>query len=198
MLNKKFVAIPMLLITALAITGFAYAHWTKTLTITGNVNTTNIEWIFWSPITCLDEPNTNDYAGDCEWHNWQGDKDIGGPTLLNLVDDHTLQVTLQNVYPYYFETITFHVKVTGGMPLEFIKIIVNGVEYTTNPGTIFLDLNGDGYNDIKLYFLDNLPKQFHPGDFFEVSIWILILQNDAIEGQTLTFTIQLVAENWSP
>jgi len=204
MLNKKFAAIPILLIFALAITGFAYAHWAKKLTITGNVNTTELDWEFRTPISCLDGPGVKDYAGDCEWNIWQGDKDIGGPTTLELVDTDgdgdkdQLNVILQNVYPWYFEAITFHVRNNGEMPLEFKKVIINGQEFTSGTPTVFLDLNNDGLDDIKIKYLNNLGKQLHPNDWIEVSIFILILQNDAIEGQILTFTIKLVAENWSP
>ena len=203
MMNKKFVTISMLLISALAITGFAYAHWTKTLTIIGNVDTAELDWELRNP-KCYDKPGENDYSADCEWHIWQGDKDVGGPTLLELVDtdgdgdNDTLKVTLQNVYPGYFEDIGFHVHNNGEVPLHFTKIIINEQEFTSNPPTLFLDLNGDEIPDIKLLYGNNVGGQLHPCMWWELSLYILILQNDAIEGQTLTFTIQLVAENWSP
>jgi len=204
MQNKKLMAIPMLLVFALVTTGFAYAHWSETLYISGTVDTSELDWEFRTPISCMDEPDTNDYAGDCEWNNWQGDKDVGGPTILELVDTDgdgdkdTLDVTLQNVYPWYFECITFHIHNNGEVPLEFVKVIIDGQEFTSGTPTVFLDLNGDDVDDIKIKYLDCLGSQLHPCDWIEVSIFILILQNDAIEGQTLTFTIQLVAENWSP
>ena len=204
MINRKVIALPMLLVFALVATGLAYAHWTKTFTIIGNVDTTELDWEFREPISCLDEPGKNDYAGDCEWNTWRGDKDVGGPTLLELVDTDgdgdkdLLNVTLQNVYPSYFEAITFHVHNNGKMPLNFTKVIIGGQEFTSGTPTVFLDLNGDNINDIKVKYLDNLGAQLHPCDWLEISIFILILQNDAIEGQTLTFTIQLVAENWHP
>ena len=203
MMNKKFVAVPMLLVFALVATGFAYAHWSETLYISGTVDTSELDWEFWTPVTCLDGPDTNDYGGDCSWNNWQGNKDVGGPTLLELKDtdgdgdNDKLEITLQNVYPGYFETITFHVHNNGEVPLEFIKVVIDGNEYNSGQPTVFLDLDGDGYNDVKIKYLDNIGAQLHPCDFLEISIWILVLQ-EAPEGQSLTFTIELVAENWSP
>ncbi|RLI26051.1 hypothetical protein DRO58_05855 [Candidatus Bathyarchaeota archaeon] len=203
MMNRKLVAIPILLVFALMLTGFAYAHWSETLTITGTVDTGELDWEFCTPITCLDIEGTNDYGADCEWNNWQGNKDVGGPTELELKDtdgdgdDDTLIVTLVNVYPGYFESITFHVHNNGEVPLEFIKVVINGNEFTSGTPTVFLDLDGDDYDDVKIRYLDNIGAQLHPCDTIEISIWILVLQ-EAPEGQSLTFTIQLIAENWSP
>jgi len=202
MLNKKLATIPVFLIFVSAIVGLAYAHWTKTFTITGNVTTTELDWRLQSP-SCLDGDNENDYTCDDSWSYIQGDKDVGGPTLLELVDsdgdgdEDTLNVTLQNVYPGYYERITFDVYNNGKMPLIFKKVIINGQEFTSDHPTVSLDLNNDGKDDIKIKFADNLGEQLDPDDSFSETIHILILQS-CIEGQTLTFTIQLVAENWSP
>jgi len=207
MMNKKFVTIPILLITALAITGFAYAHWTKTLTIIGNVDTAELDWELKAPTGCLDHPNTNDWAADCEWNFWQGDKDIGGPTELELIDTDgdgdydKLNVTLVNAYPSYAEEISFYVHNNGEVPLIFKKVIIDGNEI--NPGdpeekyTVFLDVTGDGKHDLKIRLGNNLGVQFELCTSREISISILVLQ-DAPQGQSLTFTVELVAENWSP
>lgn len=203
MINRKFMAVPMLLVFALVTIGFAYAHWSETPLITGTVDTSELDWELWTPVTCLDGPGINDYGADCDWYNWQGDKDVGGPTQLELIDTDgdgdkdQLKVSLINVYPVYFEAITFHVHNNGEVPLEFIKVVIDGNEYTSGTPTVFLDLDGDGYNDVKIKYLDNIGAQLHPCDFLEISIWILILQ-EAPEGRSLTFTIQLIAENWSP
>jgi len=203
MLNKKFVAIPMLLITALAITGFAYAHWTKTLTIIGNVDTAELDWELKTPTGYLDHNNTNDWAADCDWNFWQGDKDIGGPTELELIDTDgdgdydKLNVTLVNAYPSYAEEISFYVHNNGEVPLIFKKIVIDSNEFYSGRPTVFLDVTGDGKYDIKIRWGNNLGAQLHPCDSTEISFSILVLQ-DAPQGQSLTFTIQLVAENWSP
>ena len=42
MQNKKLMVIPMLLVFALVLTGFAYAHWEKIITINGTVKTGNM------------------------------------------------------------------------------------------------------------------------------------------------------------
>ena len=202
--NRKLVAIPVFLIFALVITGFAYAHWSETFTIIGNVTTTELDWELREPLSYLDGEDTNDYTCDDEWNPQQGSKDVGGPTHLELVDSDgdgdkdTLEVTLQNVYPGYYERITFDVHNNGEMPLIFKKVIINGQAFESGQPTVSLDLNNDGENDIKIKFADNLGGQLEPGEsFFSETVHILILQG-CVEGQTLTFTIQLVAENWSP
>jgi len=203
MLNKKLATILVFLTFASAIVGFAYAHWTKTFTIKGSVTTTELDWRLQSP-SCLDDgDNENDYTCDRSWSYTQGNKDVGGPTILELVDsdgdgdNDTLEVTLQNVYPGYYERITFDVYNNGEMPLIFRKVIIGGQEFTRDQPTVSLDLNNDSKDDIKIKFADNIGGQLDPGGSFSETVHILILQG-CIEGQTLTFTIQLVAENWSP
>jgi len=207
MMNRKIITLPMLLVFALVATGFAYAHWTKTLRIIGNVNTTELDWEFQQPTGYLDHEGTKDWTADCDWNFWQGNKDIGGPTELKLIDTDgdgdydRLNVTLVNAYPGYAEEISFYVHNNGEMPLIFKKVVVDGNEIVPpippNPDTVFIDVTGDGKYDLKIRFGDNLGLQFEPCTSKEISVSILVLQ-DAPQGQTLTFTIQLVAENWSP
>jgi|YelNatPaOPRAMG01_1025707.scaffolds.fasta_scaffold14661_4 hypothetical protein len=204
-MNRKILAIQTLTIFVLMATGLAYAHWTKTFTIMGNVNTTELDWELKTPINCMDDnEGEKDYAADCDWNFWQGDKDVGGPTQLKLIDTDgdgdydTLNVTLVNAYPGYAEEISFYVHNNGKVPLIFKKVIINGNEFYSGRPTVFLDLTGEGDYDIKIRFGDNLGEQFEPCEEpAEISVSILVLQ-DAPEGQTLTFTIKLVAENWSP
>ncbi|MEM3618046.1 MAG: hypothetical protein QXK47_03100 [Candidatus Bathyarchaeia archaeon] len=193
MTNRKFMAIPILLIFALVATGLAYAHWTKTFTIIGNVDTTELDWEFQTPISCLDKRGENDWVADCEWNFWQGDKDVGGPTQLKLVDTDVdgdydkLEVTLVNVYPSYAEEISFYVHNNGEMPLIFKKVVADGKEITpSGPDTVFIDVTGDGKYDLKIRFGNNLGLQFEPCTSKEISVSILVLQ-DAPQGQTLTF-----------
>jgi len=202
--NRKLVAIPVFLIFALVITGFAYAHWSETLLITATVDTSELDWELTTPVSYLDHPGTNDWAADCEWNFWQGDKDVGGPTQVKLKDTDgdddfdTLEVTLVKAYPSYAEQISFQVHNNGEIPLIFKKVIIDGNEINPGgPDTVSLDVTGDEKYDLKIRFSGALGLQFEPCTSKPISISILVLQ-DAPENTPLSFTIQLVAENWSP
>ena len=204
MLNRKYMAIPLLLVFALVATGFAYAHWSETLLITATVDTAELDWELKQPTNYMDHENTNDWAADCDWNFWQGNKDVGGPTRVELKDTDgdndydTLEVTLVNAYPGYAEEISFYVHNNGEVPFIFKKVIIDGNEIgSDDPTTVFLDLTGEGDYDIKVRFGNNIGEQYEPCEDNEISFSILVLQ-DAPQGQSLTFTIQLVAENWSP
>lgn len=201
MRNIKLVVLPTLVILGLLMTGFAYACWSQTLYIEGSVASGELDWEIKGPINCMDELGENDWNADCSWNFWQVDKDVGGPTVLRLADtdgdgdNDTLYVKLQNAYPGYAEEISFYVHNNGTIPLVFEKVIIDNQEISDG-GTIFLDLTGEGDNDIKIRWGDSVGDQFEPCISKEVSFSILVLQ-DAPQGATLSFTIKLVAVQWN-
>jgi len=200
MRNKKTAMLSVLSILALSMMGFAYALWSETLTISGSVATGEVNWEFVPMYNFAD--HGIDWLGDCSWHLWLSDKDVGGPTILLPVDTDgdgdmdTLQVTLNNAYPQYFENIGFHVKILGTVPIIVDNIVIEGTVYRLPPQTIFLDLDDDGLDDIKILWGNHIGSQLHPGDIAEVSFYILVLQ-EAPQGASLTFTITLTAVQYN-
>lgn len=195
----------MLLMLALVTVGFAYAHWSQTLYIDGSVATGELDWEFVVASCEDDEIGEKDY--NCRDGFalpspifWEVDKDVGRTTVA-IVDPHTVTVTLTNVYPSYFTSVSVYAHNTGTIPLIIDKVILKDdvtVEIRKMPSPIVkLDLNNDGKKDVEIWWLNGFGVQLEPCDMSpEMSFWIHILQ-DAPQGATLTFTIEIVAIQWN-
>lgn len=200
MRNQKLLPIHLAVIIALAATGVAYAHWSQTLQIQGTILTGELDWEF-TMVTCLDTSG-NDYhcrdgfAGPPPYF-WMGDKDVGS-TSCEVTDSHTVTVTLNNVYPCYFNSVTLYVDAAGTIPITFEKVIIDGNEITSEPAPVIkLDLNGDDLDDIEILWKNTLGTQREPGESFPaMSFWLHVLQ-DAPRGTALSFTIELVGIQWN-
>jgi len=201
---KKSAYVTLLLVVLLAIMGVSYALWSETLIISGNAETGELDWEIKGPFNCMDEQGQNDMNADCSWDFWEVDKDVGGPTSLTPLDSDgdgdydTLNVTLVNTYPGYAEEIGFYIHNCGTIPLKVWKVVIDGhVLYETNATkTVFLDLNNDGKNDVKVRWGDHLGDQLEPCESGEISLSILVLQ-EAPQNQTLHFTITFTAVQWN-
>jgi hypothetical protein len=198
-MKNATLAAAALLAVALAV-GFAYAHWSETLLIAGTVNTGELDWQF-TQVQSLDPGTTLDYHCNDGFEGqlyWQGEKHVGTTTIEITEDPHVAQVTLTNVYPSYFTSITLYAQNTGTIPLIIDKVIIDGIVISAGTQTIVsLDLDDDGQDDIEIWWKDGIGTQLEPDDFAdEMSIWIHILQ-PAPEGATLTFQIQVVAIQWN-
>lgn len=197
MQNKKYMAIPMLLVLALLITGFAYAHWSESLYISGTVNTGELDWEF-TATSCLDTTGIDYHCYDgfepaTFWPDPEG-KDVGSTSCI-ITDPHTVTVTLTNVYPCYYTSVSTYAHNTGTIPLIIDKVIIDGNVFREEipRAQVALDLDGDGLYDIEIWWRNGFGTQMHPcDDSPEMSFWLHILQ-DAPEGVPLTFTIEIVA-----
>jgi hypothetical protein len=150
-----------ILIMALGIAGFAYAHWSKTLHITGIVTTGEF-------IVMFSDAWTNDPAGSNDpglknaeyinvtvgeyWDEYAAtgdygyyDKDIADTTaaISNIEEENdTLTITMSNVYPSYAPEIVFLVDNVGTMPIFMDDFIVSYDGLTGDPAIKQLDLAG--------------------------------------------------------
>jgi hypothetical protein len=195
MQNKKLIVIPMLLVFALVLTGFAYAHWEKIITINGTVNTGTLCAEFVGSVSTTDEGN--DWTCDEGLINVrQLTKDVGSSSAKIVAPDK-IEVKLINVYPCYYEHISFWVHNCGNIPWKIQKVIFNpgGVEIE-KPGYLTLDLNGDGKADVEIYWGDNFGTQREYCEKLNISFEIHVLE-DAPQGDTLTFTAGIVVVNYN-
>lgn len=209
MKNKKYMAIPLVLIMALGIVGYAYASWYNYLYVEGQVDTANLDWGFtaWDCIdTGVDYHCREGFAGPYPlfWTDPEG-KNVGWQELIPHDTDgdgdyDTLEFNLYNVYPSYFTSVSVYAVNTGNIPLIIDGVDINGVVYLRHSPTpiIRLDLNGDGYDDVEIWWGNGFGVQLEPGDWSpEMSFWIHILQNPYNMGKTFSFYIGLVAINWN-
>jgi len=194
----------------LSVFSVAFAMWSETLKVNTTVDTGELDWeIMEGTLTQKDTCDfpANDYNASFlpQPGAQQLDKNVGC-TDLELIDSDndgdydTLKITMQNVYPWYYEHIAFKVHNDGTIPLKIWRVIINGnIYHELNPGAIegeYFDFNGDGKNDTLIWWGDNFGVQLDPCESANISLDITILQ-DAPEGSTITFTIQLDAIQWN-
>ena len=203
--TKKLFATFAILTLALGIAGFAYAHWTQTITIEGTLTSGVLCWEV-TMVRCEDDqPGEKDYHcydGFEGGYSWQGAKDVG-MTSAYKKDPRTIEVILNNVYPSYFTSVSFYVHNCGTIPLIVDKVLIKNqthivAELRKVPAPVVrLDLNGDGKDDVEILWGNNFGAQIHPCDTSpEFSFWVHVLQG-APQGATLSFTIEVVAINWN-
>lgn len=195
----------MVVMLGLLSTGVAYAHWSETLFIQGTVDTGEVDWEF-----IFNNETQKDHGLD--WTSnvgmteiWQLDKDVGSTTIGYRDTDtdgdyDTMDITLNNVYPCFFEHISFMVRCNGTVPIIYkqAEFYVGGdlVLTLTSPGYFTLDLDGDGYADVEIRWGDSFGTQLHYNDELDMSFKIHVLQ-EAPQSAQLSLSIHLIAVQWN-
>jgi hypothetical protein len=194
-------AVAAVLLILLGVVGFCYAHWSTILTITGTVETGTLCARLTTPIDHKDK--------GIDWTCGEGfvnpdpmeredGKDYGSCELLQ-VDDTTLQVTMSNVYPCYYENIEFHITNCGTVPWKIYRVnfkSASGEFSIYNVGYFTWDLNNDGTPDIEVSWGDNFGVQVDPNVKIEISFELHILQGAPQDAQ-MDFTIEMEIINWN-
>lgn len=222
---NKIAAIFIASIFALSGLGVAYAAWTDTLYIDGTVDTGTLCWEFVSCSMTDEFPPNNpggDYVGfDSPYADytclpgfpltengyfWHLDKNVawGEQQRYDYDGDgyyEVLEITLNNVYPCYFNELSFYVRNCGTIPLKFDHILINGVSYSSGQPYISLDLSGNGVDDFEIWWRESYWEfQLEPGDPMpELSFWMHVLQDEdpSVQSNTFSFTLELVGVQWN-
>jgi hypothetical protein len=217
---KKIGLLCLALVLALGTLGIGYAHWCDTIYIEGQVTTGELCVEF---VNCdlMDDEEPVNYGGDYPTDDpdntsnngfvfepgkgywWELDKNVGWGTQ-NISDDgmwggKTLTVTLNNVYPSYFNELTFYLHNCGTIPLKIDHIVINGQNYTGGVPYVQFDFNGDGAYDFEIQWGNNWGEQLEPCSASpEFSFWMHVLQPcPQAQLDTLTFTICIVVVQWN-
>ncbi len=195
----------------------AYAMWIETLRVNGYVSSGEVDICYLGNSVIQSDPyGPGNYDYNVNWSMipakiiFRTDKDVAY-TNTSLWDSDgdgdmdTMNVTIYNAYPWYFNHIAFEIKNCGTIPVKIWRVkIWNGTddfvfyeiqEQQLQRGTMF-DLDGDGKADVLIWWGDNFGKQLHPGDYADISFDITILQN-ATENTLLQFSITLEAVQWN-
>ena len=211
---RKMGLICLALVLALGASGVGYATWSETLAIAGTTGTGEVDWYITS-FFIQDTFDPADHPGVFDWNSGDGfdpvpyrvDKNVGWGSgfLVDGPDDDgdmsQLDVTLHNVYPSYFNKITVYVQNNGSIPLMIESVTIRGgIEihrFADVPSYAALDLDGDEKDDIEICWRDNFGEQLHPdGAIVALSFWFHALE-DAPQGATLSFTIEVEAVQWN-
>ena len=211
----KIASICLALVLALGTMGVGLAWWSDTLYIEGTVNTGELDWEL-TVFSILDnelttQPDYHCNNGFADWTFWPDPhgKNVawGEGELVDGADSDgdmsQLNLTLHNVYPSYFNSVSVNARNNGTIPLVIEKVVINTTEITTLPAPVVgLDLGGpagvpDGLYDVEIYWGNNIGQQLEPGTGpLVLTFWFHCLE-DAPEGTTLTFTIEIVAVQWN-
>ena len=135
------------------------------------------------------------------WHN---DKNVGwgSQEIKDLDGDgfkETLEVTLHNVYPCYWNMQSFYVKNCGTVPIKVDYAVVNGVDIYSTEFYHSFDLSGNEVDDFEIQYGNGWGTQIEPGDesMHEFSFWMHVLNDQHFEDGTFTFTISIVCCQWN-
>jgi hypothetical protein len=204
---KKIGLLCLALVLALGTMGIGYSLWYQTVYVNGTVQTGSVDM-------CIEDGNWLQLDGgpdhtattSCETGAISGigfvpeEKEVGW-TEISRPDCYTLEVTVHNAYPCYYNVIDFAVDNTGTIPVKLWKAVVTTDydEYTFyDDFWQCLDLDGDGNNDLWLRWGDSWGNQREPGGHYDLSFDFHVLQ-PAPQGPdtTLTFTVELYWVQWN-
>ncbi|MEM1556318.1 MAG: hypothetical protein QXR62_04155 [Candidatus Bathyarchaeia archaeon] len=117
-------------------------------------------------------------AGEC-YDDEPEEKDVSGISCY--VDENgVLVVTVSNAYPCIEYTCEFNVTNTGTIPVKVQSITISPEEMAD-----WVTVNGISVGD-----------QIEPGETVECSL-IVHLTNDADQGETYTFTVEILLVQWN-
>jgi hypothetical protein len=196
----KLVALPMLLIVGLLVTGVGYACWEQTIYVKGTVATGDLCWE-WADRLFSTTDECGPYSPDRHCtrgfeNEWVGvpPKDVGCTDVVR-ENENTVRVIMYNVYPCYCVSVSVYPHNCGSTPLIVENVLINGYNMSNYEVREF-DLNGDGDNDIEIEWGNHIGVQLHYCNEPEISFRIHVLQ-DAPQDNTLYFTISLVAVQYN-
>jgi hypothetical protein len=171
--TKKLFATFAILIIALSIAGFAYAHWEKIITISGTVDTGKLDLRI-IDVSDSDDPTKPDPGKDKN----VADTEI----IIDPQDPERAIVTITNAYPSYYVYIHVTIRNVGTIPAKLKEIKI------TAPECIEV-----GAWDHIGEQLEPYPTKQYQSDY---SGYIHVKQC-AEQGATYTFTIEFIFWNWN-
>lgn len=188
------------MVLALMIMASALAMWNETLRVNVSVSMGDVDWKF-QKVEWLD---ACDSTSGKDWNvippsnePKQVDKDVGCTSVSISEDGHTLDITLSNVYPWYYTEVKASIVNTGTIPIKVSKLTIDGEEYPPTSREIYLDINNDHQPDLLIMWEGpEYCEQIHPGQSTDLVIKVLVLQN-APQGLTTSISVGLTAIQWN-
>jgi len=215
-MNKKIVGTFALLMIALSVAGFVYAHWSDVIYINGTVDMGSLTFGFTSIIMCEDgkmmadgtilKPEPKDVGSVfCELAEPEVDPHVPDKTVYK-----KLWITITNGYPEYVAQCTYTLDNAGTIPLDVVLYCVPEEPVDTltwrwyDGATLhgFIDLNGNGSHDpdepvvINIWFTGFMFGQIDPCKSERSTINIHI-KEPAEECHTYRFEIRITASQWN-
>lgn len=164
-INKTLGLTFLILLATLAITGYSYSHWTKTITIQGTITTAHEKTACVRIMKTLNGSFTNPYTGE----------DLTEPTQYIAVASTT--------FPTKFQLI-ITVENCGTVPItdavyDVIENTVEPINATPTKGTVDWYYNHTTGGEFVQNFLNWTIGTLAPNEIASLEIWIQTLQNPA-------------------
>jgi hypothetical protein len=199
--KKKIIALPLIAIMLSLTTAVAVAHWVDNLYVEGTVQTGYL-------CTCF-RPGAEGSLHGTGWdwtcgvgfvntHQITPVKDIAD-TYVTIIDCHTLNVTIDNGYPCYYDHIVLGIDNCGTVPWSILTVTFTSTSDSvviTHNGYLTLDLDGVGDDDLEINWGDSFGVQIDPGEYADLSFDIHLM-NPIPQDSQLTFTVTIEVVNWN-
>jgi len=214
----KLSVLALALVLALGGLGIGYASWTDTVVVEETVTTGNVCVEFVTPVYVTDQfapppiypTQTPDWTCDPGITNVRDvspPKNVAWGEAVYLDTDgdsyyDTVQVTLHDVYPCYYNNVSFHVHNCGTIPviMDSVTLVYDTTtQVIDHDGVYSMDLSGNGVDDFEIRWGDHLGAQFEPSDEAEISFGMHMLQDEdpTIQDNSFTFYIYLHFVQWN-
>jgi hypothetical protein len=187
-MNKKLMAIFASMMIALCLVGASYALWSKWLYIDGRIGTDNVDVVF-THVSNLDEPGGISRDPKCpEQGGGRWDKDVGW-TTVDGINEETINITLHNVYPCYYNDLEIEYTNVGSVPVK-----IQSITFTANFTLASACCKDDG--EVWVEFVDGVGSQIEPGQKGASSLKIHVEQ-PAEQGTDYGFTATILFVQWN-
>jgi len=215
---KKIGLICLAVVLAVGVIGFGYANWTDTVVVEENVATGNVCVELVTPVSVTD-PFAPPPIYPTSFPDWTCDpgianvrvvsppKNVGWGEAVYVDTDGDLRydkvkVTLHDVYPCYYNNVSFHVHNCGTIPVIMDSVTIHdgfATQVIDHEGVYSMDLNGNGIDDFEIRWGNHLGAQWEPSDEAEISFGMHMLQDEdpTIQDSSFTFYITLHFVQWN-
>lgn len=207
--NKKLIALPLLIAIALSIAGYAYAHWYDEIKINGRVEMGSCTLAFMELEPCVEYY----WKDGVRYPGEPRGKDVADPDcwLDELVTDiHTgksgykkMHIEVVNAYPCYEVHCTFVVRNIGTIPLHITGMtIIDPTGYLTFRGSgtypdPWVGIDPDGFEVINIWSINLVSEQMEPC-MPEKAELDLHVKQDALECHHYYFEVTIEYEQYDP
>jgi hypothetical protein len=210
-MKTKAMAMFAVLMIALSVFGFVYAHWSDEIKINGEVHMGSLTFGFTEILLCEDGKMVDDVivkpepkeVGDVDCWLEEPETDVhSGKTVWK-----KLWINITNAYPDYVAQCNYTLDNGGTIPLDVVMYCVYGKDpYLTY---LWYDTDADGLLDtiegrnatgatvINIWFEPLFFGQIDPCNSVEQGI-VIHLKQPAEECHTYEFEIVITARQWDP
>jgi len=181
-MRGKMVGLFAAVLIAMMVAGLAYAHWEKTVTISGTVETGTLELT-----PSIEELWSDDEKGYC--------------TISGYIEGDTIYITVENAYPCITVSGTLNIENTGSVPAGLHDVVV------TLPEGVTMVWNEElGCYEIYLgdTLIANFAYEIIEGDIDQIDpegvVYIsfeLHFKEGLPQGSSFEFSVELIYYNWN-